>query len=79
MTTTIRGYPATSDRCRGWLRYLFRKATTADNWDQHGQPHEHWDAITGEPMQTPPTHHLRQCVINSTVFSGPFWDSSIVY
>ena len=49
MTTTIRGFPATSARSQGWLRYLYRKATTPDNWDKHGQPHAHWDAITGEP------------------------------
>lgn len=49
MATTVRGYPATSDRCRGWLRYLYRKATTADNWDKNGKPHDHWDALTGEP------------------------------
>ena len=30
-------YPMTSDRSRGWLRYLFRKATTPDNWDKGGE------------------------------------------
>ena len=50
MSTMVRGYPATSDRSRGWLRYLFRKATTPDNWDKDGQPHAHWDNITAEPV-----------------------------
>ena len=50
MTATAPGYPATSDRCRGWLRYLHRKATTPDNWDKNGCPHAHWDGVTGEPM-----------------------------
>lgn len=38
----VRGYPSTSDRSRGWLRYLYRKATTPDNWDN----------ITGAPMRS---------------------------
>jgi hypothetical protein len=42
-------YPMTSDRSRGWLRYLFRKATTPDNWDKEGRPHPHWDDVTGAP------------------------------
>ena len=50
MAAMVRGYPATSDRSRGWLRYLYRKATTPDNWDKDGQPHAHWDDVTGEPM-----------------------------
>lgn len=49
MSTIVRGYPTTSDRCRGWLRYLFRKATTPDNWDKDGSPHPHWDGISNEP------------------------------
>ena len=50
MATLIRGYPATSDRSRGWLRYLYRKVTTPDNWDKDGQPHAHWDNITDPPV-----------------------------
>jgi len=50
MTTTNKEYPVTSDRSRGWLRYLYRKATTPDNWDKNGHPHPHWDGTTGEPM-----------------------------
>ena len=38
------------DRSLGWLRYLHRKATTRDDWSKDGQPHPHWDDITGEPM-----------------------------
>ncbi|MGE3992801.1 hypothetical protein [Pseudorhodoplanes sp.] len=48
----IRGYPSTSDRTRGWLRYLYRKATTPDNWDKEGEPHAHWDAVTGPPVHS---------------------------
>ena len=48
MANIMADYPATSDRSRGWLRYLYRKATTPDNWDKEGKPHEHWDNLTGE-------------------------------
>ena len=34
----------------GWLRYLPRQATTADDWDRGGRPHPHWDNTTGPPM-----------------------------
>ncbi len=50
MTNMMADYSATSDRSRGWLRYLYRKATTPDNWDKGGKPHEQWDNLTGEPM-----------------------------
>ena len=39
-----------SDRDLGWLRYLYRKATTPDSWDKDGEPHEHWDDISTPPM-----------------------------
>jgi len=32
-----------SDRSLGWLRYLHRKAHTADDWSEFGHPHPHWD------------------------------------
>ena len=40
----------TSDRARGWLRYLYRKATTPDNWNKDGEPLEWWDNKTTPPM-----------------------------
>ena len=49
MPKTVRGYAATSERSRGWLRYLYRKATTPDNWDKDGEAHPHWDSYTREP------------------------------
>ena len=52
MSKVIRGYPELSDRSRGWLRYLYRKATTEDNWDKDGSPHPHWDAVTNEPTSS---------------------------
>ena len=39
-----------SERSLGWLRYLYRKAKTPDDWSREGRPHPHWDDRTGEPM-----------------------------
>ena len=40
----------TSERLRGWLRYLHRKAHTPDNWNKGGQPLEWWDDRSTPPM-----------------------------
>jgi hypothetical protein len=37
-------------RAVGWLRYLHRKATTPDDWDRDGRPHDHWDDRSDPPM-----------------------------
>ena len=50
ITVPIGELTALDDRSLGWLRYLHRKATTADDWDREGHPHPHWDNITGAPM-----------------------------
>jgi hypothetical protein len=42
--------PPLDDRAQGWLRYLYRKATTPDDWDRAGQPHPHWDDHSDPPM-----------------------------
>ena len=52
MSATVRGYSALTERSRGWLRYLHRKATTPDNWDKDSQPHPHWDNISGNPRRS---------------------------
>jgi hypothetical protein len=48
--STVPGCPSLSSRSTGWLRYLYRKATTPDSWDRDGQPAEHWDCISDAPM-----------------------------
>ena len=42
--------PPLSDRNVAWLRYLYRKSTTPDNWDREGHPHDHWDNLSDAPM-----------------------------
>ena len=39
-----------SERARGWLRFLYRKATVADDWSKDGQPSDLWDAKTLPPF-----------------------------
>ena len=34
MATVLRGFTVTSDRCRGWLRYLYPAAATLDHQDK---------------------------------------------
>ena len=43
-------YPELNDRARGWLRFLWQKATTADDWSETGTPHPWWDQYSTEPM-----------------------------
>ena len=39
-------HPELNDRAVGWLRFLWEKATTQDNWTRWGQPHMWWDQYT---------------------------------
>lgn len=39
-----------NDRARGWLRHLWEKATTPDDWSSSGEPHEWWDRDSTAPM-----------------------------
>ena len=32
-------YPELNDRAVGWLRFLWEKATTPDDWSRWGMPH----------------------------------------
>ncbi len=50
MTLSIESGRRLDQRSVGWLRYLYRKATTPDSWDRDGQPHEHWDNTSDPPM-----------------------------
>ena len=52
--------PELGDRARGWLRYLWRKSTTPDDWTEDGQPHAWWDRTTGPPMTNFPRFDLQE-------------------
>ena len=36
-------HPTLNRRARGWLRFLWEKATTPDDWSADGVPHMWWD------------------------------------
>ncbi len=39
-------YPVLNGRTLGWLRFLWEKATTPDDWSSNGVPHPWWDRYT---------------------------------
>jgi hypothetical protein len=39
----VGGYPGLTPRGAGWLRFLWEKATTRDDWSSAGIPHPWWD------------------------------------
>ena len=39
-----------TERARGWLRFLWDKATTPDDWSSGGEPHAWWDRVSTPPM-----------------------------
>ncbi|MCP4006193.1 MAG: hypothetical protein GY725_18575 [bacterium] len=45
---------------RGWLRHLWRKATTEDDWSKGGEPHPWWDQYSLEPMLSFPRFDLSE-------------------
>ena len=49
MLNTSNDYPMLSERSRGWLKYLHRKATTPDVWDRGGHPSPMWDDKSNPP------------------------------
>ncbi len=48
-------------RARGWIRHLWDKATTPDDWSSSGQPHEWWDRDSSAPMCAFPRFDLGEC------------------
>jgi len=47
-----------NDRALGWLRYVWDKATTPDDWSDRGEPHPWWDRYTAPPMCSFPRFDL---------------------
>ena len=39
-------FPGLTPRGAGWLRFLWEKATTRDDWSSAGIPHPWWDRYT---------------------------------
>jgi len=52
-------YPRHNERTKGWLRFLWQKATTADDWSMGGaEPHPWWDQYTAAPYLSYPRFDL---------------------
>lgn len=41
-----------NDRARGWLKHVWTKATTPDDWSSSGEPHPWWDRYSSPPVQS---------------------------
>jgi hypothetical protein len=39
-------FPSLNRRTLGWLRFLWEKSTTPDDWSSNGIPHPWWDRYT---------------------------------
>src|SRR5271166_1954277 len=48
------------DRGRGWLRHIWEKATTPDDWSSSGTPHAWWDRDSTAPMCSFPRFDLNE-------------------
>ncbi|MGB1880291.1 MAG: hypothetical protein ACPHTD_06190, partial [Gammaproteobacteria bacterium] len=46
----IEDRPELDQRARGWLRFIWDKATTADDWSVAGEPRAWWDRYSTPPM-----------------------------
>ncbi len=52
-------HPEHNERARGWLRFLWEKATTPDDWSYRGgEPHPWWDQYTSAPLLSYPRFDL---------------------
>lgn len=55
------GEPRTlNPRARGWLRHVYRKATTVDDWSRAGEPDGWWDRYSTPPMLNFPRFDLSE-------------------
>ncbi|MFE7566082.1 hypothetical protein ACFU76_03820 [Streptomyces sp. NPDC057539] len=67
--------PALNDRTLGWLRYIWDKATTQDDWSDQGEPLPWWDRYTAPPMCSFPRFdvHNMAYVLPVLLESTPAW------
>jgi hypothetical protein len=64
-----------NDRSLGWLRFMWDKATTPDDWSDQGEPHAWWDRYTVPPMCSFPRFDVAQMgyVLPVMLESTPAW------
>jgi Linalool dehydratase/isomerase len=66
---------ALNDRSLGWLRFLWDKATTVDDWSDQGLPHQWWDRYSEPPMCAFPRFDLAMMgyVLPMMLETTPAW------
>lgn len=64
-----------NDRSLGWLRFMWDKATTEDDWSDQGEPHAWWDRYSEPPMCAFPRFDLAEMsyALPMMVESTPHW------
>jgi hypothetical protein len=45
-------FPTLNANARGWLRFLWQKTTTPDDWSRRGRPHPWWDVYSAPGVQS---------------------------
>ncbi|MEU1625040.1 hypothetical protein ABZ746_06785 [Streptomyces sp. NPDC020096] len=67
--------PGLNDRALGWLRFIWDKATTPDDWSDQGEPHPWWDRYTAPPMCAFPRFdlHYMSYVLPVMLEATPAW------
>ena len=55
-----KAFPGLNPRARGWLRYIWEKATTEEDWSSEGEPLPWWDKTTTAPMCSFPRFDLSE-------------------
>ena len=58
--STASGAAGLKPEVRGWLRHIWRKATTEDDWSRSGTPHPWWDRYSLAPMLSFPRFDLSE-------------------
>jgi linalool dehydratase/isomerase-like protein len=59
-TFVQKAIPKLKPEARGWLRHLWRKAITPDDWSRNGEPLPWWDRKSGAPMLSFPRFDLSE-------------------
>jgi hypothetical protein len=64
-----------NERSRGWLRFIWDKATTPDDWSSKGEPLAWWDRDSTAPMCTFPRFDLGETAYALPVYCDitPAW------
>ena len=64
-----------NDRSLGWLRFIWDKATTEDDWSDQGEPHPWWDRYSEPPFCAFPRFDLAEMgyVLPMMLEATPAW------